>query len=133
MTVFDLDVDNLEYGYRMKGPFEPVTGHRFDPTKVLLDPMARTVCGRGVWGVAPDGSEQYPYRARITPEDFDWEGDSPLHLPFEDLVIYEMHVRGFTQSPTSGVKHPGTFAGLREKNSAPKRARRQLRRAVADF
>jgi glycogen operon protein len=115
MTVFDLDVDNLEYGYRMEGPFEPLIGHRFDPTKVLLDPMARTVCGRGVWGVAPEPSEQYPYRARITPEDFDWEGDTPLHLPFEDLVIYEMHVRGFTQSPTSGVKHPGTFAGLREK------------------
>ena len=115
MTVFDLDVDNLEYGYRMEGPFEPQTGHRFDATKVLLDPMARTVCGRGVWGVAPDASEQYAYRARITPEDFDWEGDAPLHLPFEDLVIYEMHVRGFTRSPTSDVKHPGTFAGLREK------------------
>jgi anti-anti-sigma factor len=113
MTVFDLDVDNLEYGYRMDGPFEPQTGHRFDPTKVLLDPMARTVCGREVWGVAPDATEPYPYRARITPEDFDWEGDAPLHLPFEDLVIYEMHVRGFTQSPTSGVKHSGTFAGLR--------------------
>jgi glycogen operon protein len=115
MTVFDLDLDNLEYGYRMEGPFEPQTGHRFDPTKVLLDPMARTVCGREVWGVAPEPSDQYPYRARVTPEDFDWEGDVPLHLPFEDLVIYEMHVRGFTQSPTSEVKHPGTFAGLREK------------------
>src|SRR5262245_28237134 len=87
MTVFDLDVDNLEYGYRMEGPFDPQAGHRFDPKKVLLDPMARTVCGRGVWGVAPEASEQYPYRARITPEDFDWEGDAPLHLPFEDLVI----------------------------------------------
>src|SRR5262245_54859632 len=44
MTVFDLDIDNLEYGYRMEGPFDPQAGHRFDPTKVLLDPMARTVC-----------------------------------------------------------------------------------------
>jgi glycogen operon protein len=115
MTVFDLDVDGLEYGYRMEGPFEPVAGHRFDPTKVLLDPMARAVCGREVWGVAPDPSEPFPYRCRIIPEDFDWEGDAPLQHPFEDLVIYEMHVRGFTQSPTSGVKHPGTFAGLKEK------------------
>ncbi len=115
MTVFDLDIDHLEYGYRMEGPFEPESGHRFDATRVLLDPMARTVCGREVWGVGPDSSEPYPYRARITPEDFDWESDSPLHLPFEDLVIYEMHVRGFTRSPTSDVKHPGTFAGLREK------------------
>jgi isoamylase len=115
MTVFDLDVDNLEYGYRMDGPFDPQTGQRFDPTKVLLDPMARTVCGCAVWGEAPKASDPYRYRARITPEDFDWEGDAPLHLPFEDLVIYEMHVRGFTQSPTSEVKYPGTFAGLREK------------------
>jgi len=115
MTVFDLDLDNIEYGYRMEGPFEPEKGHRFDASKVLLDPMARTVCGRGVWGVAPEAAQPYQYRARIAPEDFDWEGDAPLHLPFEDLVIYEMHVRGFTRSPTSGVKHPGTFAGLREK------------------
>ena len=60
MTVFDLDVDHIEYGYRMEGPFEPVAGHRFDPTKVLLDPMARTVCGREVWGVCPDASEAVP-------------------------------------------------------------------------
>jgi glycogen operon protein len=115
MMVFDLDIDNLEYGYRLDGPFQPELGHRFDATKVLLDPMARTVCGREVWGKGPDPAEPYPYRARITPEDFDWDGDTPLHLPFEDLVIYEMHVRGFTRSPTSDVKHPGTFAGLREK------------------
>ena len=51
----------------------------------------------------------------VVPEDFDWEGDRPLGLPFTDLVIYEMHVRGFTRSPTSGVKFPGTFAGLRQK------------------
>jgi glycogen operon protein len=51
----------------------------------------------------------------MVPEDFDWEGDRPLELPIQDLVIYEMHVRGFTRSATSRVKHPGTFAGLREK------------------
>ena len=55
------------------------------------------------------------YRAQLVPQDFDWGNDRPLELPFEDLVIYEMHVRGFTRSPTSGVKHAGTFAGLREK------------------
>ena len=58
MTVFDLDVDNLDYGFRMEGPFDPQAGHRFDPTKVLLDPMARTVCGRGVWGMRPETLEQ---------------------------------------------------------------------------
>jgi len=115
MTVFDIDFDGTEYGYSMDGPFEPERGHRFDATKVLLDPMARIVGGRGGWGVTPDTLERYPYRARITAEDFDWEGDAPLHLPFEDLVIYEMHVRGFTCSPSSDVKHRGTFAGMREK------------------
>ncbi len=55
------------------------------------------------------------YRARLAPHDFDWESDRPLELPLEDLVIYEMHVRGFTRSETSAVEHPGTFAGLREK------------------
>jgi isoamylase len=115
MTVFDLDRDHVEYGFRMDGPSAPAQGHRFDASKVLLDPTARSVCGRETWGAAPDPSERYAYRARVVPEDFDWEDDRPPGLPMEDLVIYEMHVRGFTRSPSSGVKHPGTFAGLREK------------------
>jgi isoamylase len=115
MTVFDLDFEQLEYGYRMDGPFAPEQGHRFDRSKVLLDPTARSVCGGEIWGIPTDPSLPYPYRARILPEDFDWEDDRPLGLPMEDLVIYEMHVRGFTKSPSSGVKHPGMFAGMREK------------------
>ena len=67
MTVFDLDIDHLEYGYRLEGPFDPESGHRFDATKVLLDPMARTVCGREVWGVGPEPSEPYPYRRESRP------------------------------------------------------------------
>src|SRR5581483_2002149 len=115
MTVFDLDSENLEYGYRLEGPFDPTAGHRFDPSKVLLDPYAKAVSGRDVWGTPPDWDRPGPYRGRLVFEDFDWDGDRPLETPVEDLVIYEMHVRGFTRHPSSGVKFPGTFAGIREK------------------
>jgi isoamylase len=115
MMVFDLDPDNFEYGFRLDGPHAPAEGHRFDVAQILLDPMARSVSGRDVWRSPPDPSRPCAYRSRIVAEDFDWEGDRPLELPIEDLVIYEMHVRGFTRSPTSGVKFPGTYAGIREK------------------
>ena len=115
MTVFNLDYENLEYGYRMDGPFDPASGHRFDKTKVLLDPYARAVAGRDVWGARPDWDRSGPYRGRLVFDDFDWEADVPLQTPIEDLIIYEMHVRGFTRHPSSGVKFPGTFAGIREK------------------
>jgi isoamylase len=115
MMVFDLDPDNFEYDFRLDGPFAPAEGHRFDVEQILLDPMAHAVSGRDVWSSPLDPSLPCPYRARIVAEDFDWEGDRPLELPIEDLVIYEMHVRGFTRSPTSGVKFPGTYAGIREK------------------
>ncbi len=115
MIVFDLDPDTTEYGFRMDGPWAPEEGHRFDRSKVLLDPAARAVSGGGVWGFGPDRKQPYPYRSRMSAEDFDWEDDQQLCLAFHDLVIYEMHVRGFTRSSSSAVKHPGTFAGLREK------------------
>jgi glycogen operon protein len=115
MIVFDLDPDNFEYGVRMDGPYLPAAGHRFDRGQILLDPMAPAVSGRDIWGTRLDPSRRCPYRARIIPEDFDWEGDRPLELAMQDLVIYEMHVRGFTRSSTSAVKFPGTFTGVREK------------------
>ncbi len=115
MVVFDLDYDNLEYGFYMDGPFDPKQGHRFDKTKVLMDPYAKAIGGRDVWGQQPDWKDMYQHRARICFDDFDWENDRALETPVEDLIIYEMHVRGFTQHPSSGVKHPGTFSGIREK------------------
>jgi isoamylase len=115
MVVFDLDFEDLEYGYRMDGPFDPQNGHRFDVTKVLLDPYARTIGGRDVWGRPPDWNALFQHRSRLVPDDFDWGSDRPLEIPIEDLVIYEMHVRGFTRDPSSGTKHPGTFAAIREK------------------
>jgi glycogen operon protein len=115
MTVFDLDVENLEYGYRMDGPFDPRTGHRFDNSVVLMDPYARLISGRDAWGHHPDWSVAYQHRARVLHDDFDWEHDRPLEIPAEDLVIYEMHVRSFTRHASSNVRHPGTYAAIREK------------------
>ncbi|MDJ0736288.1 MAG: glycogen debranching protein GlgX [Nostocaceae cyanobacterium] len=117
MVVFDLDYENIEYGYRMDGPNNFQEGHWFDKSKILMDPYAKVIGGRDVWGVLPDWNDIYHHRARIAVDDFDWENERPLEIPPEDLIIYEMHVRSFTRHPSSGVKekHQGTFAGLREK------------------
>jgi glycogen operon protein len=115
MVVFGLDCENIEYGYRMDGPFDTKAGHRFDKSKILLDPYAKAIGGRDVWGEKPDWDNIFHHRGRLVFEDFDWEDDCPLEIPMEDLVIYEMHVRSFTRHPSSGVKHPGTFAAITEK------------------
>jgi glycogen operon protein len=117
MTVFGLDPETTEYGFRMDGPFAPEQGHRFDISKVLMDPYSKIIAGRDIWGQPPDWNNIYPHRARPVLNDFDWESDRPLEIPIEDLVIYEAHVRSFTHHPSSGVKAPGTFEGLREKIS----------------
>jgi glycogen operon protein len=115
IIVFDLDVEEIEYGYRMDGPFDPQIGHRFDKSRVLLDPYAKVIAGRDVWGKKPDWNDPYQYRGRLAFEDFDWEDDRPLEIPPEDLIIYEMHVRGFTAHPSANSKYPGTFAAIKEK------------------
>jgi isoamylase len=115
MAVFGLEVENVEYGYRMDGPFDPVFGHRFNREKILLDPYARAIGGRDVWGQTPDWGDLYQHRGRLIFDDFDWESDHPLEHPMDELIIYEAHVRGFTRHPSSGVRFPGTFGGLREK------------------
>ncbi len=115
MTVFDLDAETLEYGYRMEGPYAPEEGHRFDATKILMDPYARVIGGRDEWGRTPDWDDPYQHRARLAFDDFDWEHDRPLEIPIEDLVVYEAHVRSLTRHPSSGVRNPGTFAAIREK------------------
>ena len=115
MIVYDLDYENLEYAYRMDGPFNPREGLRFDRTKVLLDPYAKLISGRTEWGQTPDRSKECQFRGRVIPEDFNWEGDKPLEIPLSDLVIYETHVRGFTMGRNSGVKYKGTYKGLTEK------------------
>ena len=114
MIVFGLQIEEFEYAYRMDGPYDPKKGLLFDRKHVLLDPYAKAVTGQSIWGKKPQGAEN-PYHARVVKDDFDWEDAKPLLTPLEDTVIYEMHVRGFTQDPSSGVKSPGTFAGLSEK------------------
>jgi isoamylase len=115
MVVFGLNYENLEYGYRMDGPYNPPLGHRFNPKVVLLDPYAKVISGNDVWGKRDRDYAEYPHRSRPIIDDFDWEGDRPLEIPIEDMVIYEMHVRGFTQHPSSGVKNKGTYAAIRDK------------------
>ncbi len=115
MTVFGLDYENIEYGFRMDGPYDPANGYRFDRSKVLLDPYAKVIGGRDVWGTPPDWNDIYMHRGRPVQDDFDWEHDRPLEVPMEDLVVYEAHVRGFTRHPSSGVRVPGTFDAIREK------------------
>jgi glycogen operon protein len=103
------------YGYRVNGPWDPASGMRFDPNKVLLDPY-----GRGV-AVPKDYSREAPAPAMksvvVDSHAYDWEGDQPLKRPSSRTIIYEMHVRGFTQHPSSGVRDDvrGTYAGLIEK------------------
>ncbi len=115
MVVFGLDSETTEYGIRMSGEYAPHKGLHFDDSLVLLDPYARAVSGRSVWAGPPDHNAAPLYRARLVHDDFDWTGDHPLERPIEDLIIYEMHVRGFTRHPSSGVRYPGAFAGVREK------------------
>ncbi len=122
MTVLDLDDEEIEYGFRMDNGLPHCKAgkaafHRFDPSTVLMDPYARAVGGRDVWGQAPDWNAQFQHRSRIVSDDYDWEGDRPLEIPLEDLIIYEMHVRGFTRHPSSGLDaaEAGTFSAMREK------------------
>lgn len=111
MIVFGLDIDEFEYAYRIDGPYVRDQGHIFDKNKILLDPYARAVTGQKIWGTKNNGT----YHARVVKDTFDW-GDMPQSSrELCDLVIYELHVRGFTKHESSGVKHRGTFAGLMEK------------------
>lgn len=113
MIVFDLKITEFEYAFRLDGPYNPKRGLLFDKTKPLLDPYAKAVTGQSEWGVNP--MEGGGYRARVVVNDFDWGKDRQPLAAMQDLIIYELHVRGFTKHHSSGVKYPGTFAGLKEK------------------
>ncbi len=113
IMIFDLDIYEIEYCYRLDGPYQPEKGFIFDKNRNVLDPYARAVTGQSVWG--KKGGADDCYHGRICTDSFDW-GDFPQpDIPFSDLVIYELHVRGFTMDKSSKVKHRGTFAGLKEK------------------
>ena len=110
------------YAFRATGPYAIKQGHRYDPAKVLLDPYGRAVVGLENYDrqAACHPGENSPYALRNVVVDlqaYDWEGDTPLDIPYSRTVIYEMHVRGLTQHPSSGVapEKRGTFAGVIEK------------------
>jgi len=111
----------IEYGYRINYEGNPNPQiYRFNPSLVLLDPAARCVAGRPTWGYPKESSSSswrpiYVRRGVVIQQEFDWNLDKPLNIPLSDSIIYELHVRGLTRHSSSGVKHPGTFAGLVEK------------------
>ena len=113
MIVFKLNIGEFEYAYRVDGPYEPEKGLIFDKNKYLLDPYAKAVTGQSRWGDPLPGCQHY--KARVVKDDFDWADMAQPMTPMEDLIIYELHVRGFTMHGSSAVLHPGTFDGLVEK------------------
>ena len=113
MIVFDLNIEDFEYAYRVDGPYDKEKGLIFDKNRILLDMYAKSVTGQSEWG--KKRSSKSFYKARVVRNDFDWGSEPNPNIGLEDLVIYEMHVRGFTKDNSSGVKYPGTFAGVMEK------------------
>jgi glycogen operon protein len=104
------------YAYRVDGPGDLTAGHRFDKLKVAIDPYARgysaALWDRAAACVPGDNVAKSMRSVVIDWDDYNWEGDGPLHVPMKDLIIYEMHVGGFTRSATSGVGRPGSFAAV---------------------
>ena len=110
------------YAYRAHGDFTPGLGHRFDHDKVLLDPYALAVATPSHYdrsaAIRPGRNDAFALKSVVVdPQAYDWEGDVPLRRPFGQTVIYELHVRGFTRHPSSGVppERAGTYAGIVDK------------------
>jgi isoamylase len=120
------------YGYKVRGDFDPARGLRFNDHKLLVDPYAKALTGKAanpdnlLLAYDPhsadldrsvdtrDNSSIVP-KAIVVDDSFDWQGDAPLDVPLEKLVIYEVHLKGFTAHPSSRVSHPGTYLGFVEK------------------
>jgi len=120
------------YGYRVDGPFNPAVGMRFNAHKLLIDPYAKALTGKfrntdnlllpyDSASIEKDKSQDTRDNAQVVPkcivldDEFDWQGDTPLNIPLEQLYIYETHVKGFTAHASSGVAEPGTYLGFIEK------------------
>ena len=113
IMIFGLNVEDFEYAYHLDGPWDPARGLRFDKTRIILDPYAKAVVGQRKWG--EEKTANGSYRARVVKNNFHWDTTRFPNTPMEDSIIYEMHVRGFTRHPSSGVTYPGSFAGIIEK------------------
>lgn len=111
--------EGVFYNWRIRGACDTrEIGCRMDGEKALLDPWAVTVDDR-LWNreiaCRPGDNVATAIRAQVVRDRYDWEGDTPLHIPLNAAVIYEMHAGGFTRHPSSGVAHPGTFGAVIEK------------------
>ncbi|REK11215.1 MAG: glycogen debranching enzyme GlgX [Planctomycetota bacterium] len=100
------------YHFQADGPHDPARGQRFDRTARLIDPYARALAGNFL--PSDDGIVRPP-KCVVVDDRFDWQGDRHLRRELSETVIYEMHVRGFTRSSSSGTDHPGTYLGIIEK------------------
>lgn len=105
--IFSVQIDNLtcrrfEYMYEIEG-------------KEFIDPYAPMVTGDDIWGELFSEDEKKDKRGSVNLEGFEWGEDQPLYLPYHDMILYKLHVRGFTKHPSSKVKKKGTFYGLKEK------------------
>ncbi len=115
VTVSNLPA-NFEYSYRVKGPFNPEKCLVFNDNHTLCDPYASSLTTSNIWGVYHQAYSKKMLRGRVSLlPPFDWDGVTSPKIPLKDLIIYEMHVRAFTQDASSNVKHKGTFLGIREK------------------
>jgi glycogen operon protein len=110
------------YAFKARGSFDPSRGQRFDQTKTLLDPYGRAIAAptdyRRIAAARPGPNDRFAFKSVVADAgSYDWEGDEPLRRPFAQTVIYEMHVRGFTAHPNSGLdpETQGTYAGVIEK------------------
>ncbi len=114
MVVYGLKPKDFEYAYQFDGEYNPGKGLLFDKTKYILDPYAKSVAGQENWGKEKLVSERI-YKGRVVDGGYDWGNFKNTSLEPKDMIIYEMHVRGFTQDKSSGVEHRGTYEGIREK------------------
>lgn len=114
--IADLPSDFL-YGYRIDGPYDPLKGHYFDNRIIVLDPFAKQVAGPSEWGAPSPYESPHINTGAVDPlnEPFDWGEDEHPNIPMKELIIYEMHVRGLTQDPSSKVENKGVFEGIIEK------------------
>tara|TARA_B100000959_G_scaffold287499_1_gene373102 strand:- start:229876 stop:231939 length:2064 start_codon:yes stop_codon:yes gene_type:complete len=121
VAIENLDHNNIEYGYLVGGAYEEESGNRVDCPAILLDPYAQKITGAESWGVDYfsadyDGKKRTAIGIRCGINDgrFDWGNDTHPNIPMEELIIYELHARGFTKDLSSKVDKPGTFHGLVE-------------------
>src|SRR5512139_2449430 len=120
------------YGYKVRGDFSPGYGMRFNENRLLIDPYTKALTGKfknkdnlllaydpksPLRDLSKDGRDNASAvpKSIVVDDHFDWQGDVPPDIPFQKLIIYEVHLKGFTAHRSSGVKEPGTYLGFIEK------------------